>query len=100
MTPCDRKIDTLAQRIETRRHNFEEHGEFTALQDDLAALSERHRIITRRLDDGASADEQQAVAREHDLIYQAVTNLERKLDQNEMQEPPPGRKVGARSGLV
>lgn len=98
-----RRLDELAQRIETRRRNFKQRGEFSALQDQLEEVAARQHWLRGRIDavEGESWRVQRdRWLREHDLLFTQLTAIERELDRHHMLENPPGRAPGARSGLV
>jgi hypothetical protein len=103
MTSQDR--DTLSRKLDDLSKRIKSHRDHLAGRPDapgkLRSITERHQQLRAKLDAAHGPvweKEREHIAREHGLLFEALTDLERKLDEEQIH--PSGRAAGARSGLI
>jgi hypothetical protein len=103
MTTPDR--NTLSRELDDLARRIRSHQDYLAGSPDapgkLRSITERQQQLRAKLDAAhgpAWEKDREHIVREHGLLFDALTNLERKLDEEQLH--PSGRAAGARSGLV
>jgi len=94
----NRKLDDLAKRIKSHRDHLAGRPDAPG---KLRSISERQQQLRARFDAAhgpAWERDREQIVREHGLLYEALIELECKLDDEQIH--PSGRAAGARSGLV